>query len=439
MFTRLVATLARNPGGLTAWAVAVLTLGLPAALLGYSVPRLVWVGDTMPVVPTVAQQYRHGTRDLAPYLNPPRRGRWAAFDPRDPDPHCVRPGANGTGTYSNYPAGMELFAWPAVLVAALRGEDLSDDGVLLGIERQAAAAAGGLCVALFFLVALRIGPPPAAWLTAAFLATGSVVFSTLTQLLWQQTGVAIGVLVLLLVELRPRVTWRGTAVQAVACAVMVACRPSAAMVLVPFWLWVVTRDWRRGLVLPLAALLAYAPWAATYWALYRALLGPSMTMLGHAWTPAANVPGVLVSPGRGLFVYQPWLLLVVLLVWKRVRTDAERPLPRGWYAFVLGATACHVALVGSWGMWWGGYCWGSRLAAEIVPVFGLLTVRPVAHLLKRWSGRSLLVLVALAGLAVHLPYTHGPAMLWNADHAIDNHPEHLWDWRNPPFLYTLPK
>jgi hypothetical protein len=222
-----------------------------------------------------------------------------------------------------------------------------------------------------------------------------------------------------------------------ACALMLACRPSAVSFLVPFGVWVLVRDRRRGVVLPLAAVACYSPWAAMYWATYRTPFGPSMAFLGQTWTAAGNVLGVLFSPGRGVFVYQPWAWLVLLLLAKRVRTDPARPLPAGWYAFALAAVACHVVLVGSWGVWWGGYCWGSRLAAEVIPLLGLLAVRPVGFLIGRRWGWAVLAAVAAAGIALHAAYTYADGGVWNVERDIDRHPEYLWDWRHPPFLYPL--
>src|SRR5438874_13537259 len=146
MFTRLSDRLARNPGGPAAWLVALFTLALPTAALALAAPHPTWVADTLPVVPTVVRVYRDGTRDLARCLDHPRSGRWAFFHPADDCPYCVRPAFDGTGRYSSYPAGMEVFAWPAVLAADAAGWDLADDWVLFAIELRAAAVAGGLVV-----------------------------------------------------------------------------------------------------------------------------------------------------------------------------------------------------------------------------------------------------------------------------------------------------
>ena len=194
------------------------------------------------------------------------------------------------------------------------------------------------------------------------------------------------------------------------------------------------------------------PWAALYQITYGQPLGPALGFVtGHhasdAYQPTGNgwnfgrfVGGVLVSPGRGLFVYQPWLVLAFLLLVPAIRRDtgpeSGRPLPRGWYAFALAFLAFHLLVVGSWRVWWGGVCWGSRLAAEVVPVCGLLAVCPTSYFLARRWGRAVLLVIAVAGLAVHAPAMFGSALQWNnRPPGIDLDPTPLWDWSHPPFLF----
>ena len=403
--------------------VAILGVGAPAGALYANATEIIWAGDTVPVVATVERMYRAGTRDLSMYLPPSNRPRW---DVAGPTPYFVR--SEGTGTYSAYPAGMELFAWPGVMLADALGLDVADGGIQAWIEKLSAAALGGACLALFYLLALRFGSPQAAFATAWLLALGSAFTTTLGVLLWQQGGIVFGMLVALGVEVGRKPGWKGTLVQGVACGFMLACRPSAVTFLVPFGLWVLARDWRRGLLLPLAAAVAYAPWAAMYLAIYGNLFGPSMAVLGNRWSPGENLGGILVSPGRGLIVYQPWLVLLVGL-------RASRP----FLAFVAGVTVLHLALVSAWPVWWGGSCYGSRLVAELIPLAGLLVVKPVEELLASPRGRLLFLTLLILSFAMHLPCAFFDAWLWNAwPVCADADPSRLFDWNAPPFAFAMP-
>jgi hypothetical protein len=156
---------------------------------------------------------------------------------------------------------------------------------------------------------------------------------------------------------------------------------------------------------------------------------------GNAWVPGRSLAGVLFSPGRGLFVYQPWAALAFLLLCRTVRGHGGLPLPRGWYPFALAFVAFHLGVVGSWRVWWGGSCWGSRLAAEIVPVLGLLAARPIGWLLDRKWGVAVLAVIGVAGAWVHGVAMFTPALKWNAiPPGVDADPGRLWDWTDPPFF-----
>jgi hypothetical protein len=228
---------------------------------------------------------------------------------------------------------------------------------------------------------------------------------------------------------------------------MIACRPSAATFVIPFGAWVLARSPRRAAILVAAAAIAYLPWGVLYQSVYGQPFGPALGFLtghhssdafqptGNGWNFGRYLGGVLFSPGRGLLIYQPWIVLTFLLVVRSIRTSPDYPTPRGWYVFALAFLAFHLTVVGSWRVWWGGVCWGSRLAAEVVPVCGLLAVRPAAWLLERRWGAAIVVLVALAGLAVHAPAMYRPSALqWNnRPPGVDADPSRLWDWRHPPF------
>ncbi|MGC8878671.1 MAG: glycosyltransferase family 39 protein [Anaerolineae bacterium] len=106
-----------------------------------------------------------------------------------------------------------------------------------------------------------------------------------------------------------------------------------------------------------------------------------------------GIVGLLVSPGRGLFLYAPILLLALPAApafYRRFRSTAVFA-----YAIVLG----HVLLYSKWFMWHGGYAWGPRFMVPAVPflVLGILPAIEWAQRSVRWQG-VLIALVILSGL-----------------------------------------
>src|SRR5262249_26519706 len=139
------------------------------------------------------------------------------------------------GVYSAYPSGMVTFAAPVVAAARVTGADLDQTRVREHLEKLAACWVTVGCLALFFLLALhRVGPAPA-WAMTALLATGSVLYSTVGQALWQHGGVILCMLAALLLEFRQarRPALSMTLLQGGACALMVACRLSSALFVLP--------------------------------------------------------------------------------------------------------------------------------------------------------------------------------------------------------------
>ncbi len=428
--------LRHEPRSRAASLVALFGVALPSAYFYSTTTLHVWTGDTMPLVPTVVRMATHGERELSAFLPGAGLYRWDACGPGRP--YFTREVPGRPGVYSTYPAGMEAFVWPTVLVLKATGLDLMNDDLHLQIEKWTASLLAGASLALFYLIALHLGSPAGALAVTWLLATGSVFASTLGMLVWQQGGIVFWMLLALAVEFRTdgKPGGKGLLLQALACGWILACRPSAVTFLVPFGLWVLLRDRRRGILLPLLALLAYLPWAGMYWSIYRNPFGPSMGFLSERWNFGEDIPGVLFSPGRGLFMFQPLLMLAFLQPF--LKSNESSRTPAGWVPCVLGVVGLHVLLIGSWPCWWGGYCYGSRLVAECVPLLALFAVRPAGHLLSRPYGWLGLALLAAIGLAIHTPCLYHDAWLWNAfPLPADAHPERMWDWRHPPFLYGL--
>lgn len=103
-----------------------------------------------------------------------------------------------------------------------------------------------------------------------------------------------------------------------------------------------------------------------------------------------GISGLLISPGRGLFLYAPILLVSLLAIpafVQRHRLEA---------ALALLVSASHVLLYGRWFFWHAGYAWGPRFLVPIVP-FAVILMAP---LLEKLSGKEWLAFAALFLISV---------------------------------------
>ncbi len=422
------------------WRAVLLLVVLPDALFLLLRDAGMQSGDSRPVVLTAANLVTRGSAELSNFAESYTEAR--LFTSTDEPPYFFLrcPG----GYYSHYPSGMLPFALPIVAASDWLGADLDSPTVHSRLEKLTAAWVSAACLGLFFLLALHIVAPTPAYAMTAILATGSAMFSTVGQALWQHGGVIFWTETLLLAEFRcfraPNA--RTTLLQGAACAMMMACRLSAGVMVVLFGAWVFVRAPLRALAIAAVAAACLAPWAAVQQSVYGKPLGPmSVQMNGQFWDLKAGACcGVLFSPTHGLLVYQPWLLLGLLLLAPAVRkrmAPSRAPLPAGWQAWSLLAIGAHLAVVCSWCCWWGGWCWGSRLPSDAIPLAALLTLAPLSALLATARGRTLVGSLAVLSALMHVPSVYLRQTEWYCTEATCREERVQWRWSAPPFLFPL--
>ena len=80
-----------------------------------------------------------------------------------------------------------------------------------------------------------------------------------------------------------------------------------------------------------------------------------------------GISGLIAGPARGIIWYSPALLLAIpsaKLFWRQARPV---------FLFCVTLSLLYVLLYGKWYMWHGGYSWGPRFLAPILPFLALLT------------------------------------------------------------------
>ena len=164
--------------------------------------------------------------------------------------------------------------------------------------------------------------------------------------------------------------------------------------------YIATRDNGQGITdKPLPPILAFAlPLALTAlllggynYARYGDVLQTGYLPQEKFSTPwLEGITGLLISPGRGLFLYAPVLLVSLLATpafVKRHRLEA---------ALALLVSASSVLLYGRWFFWHAGYAWGPRFLVPIVPFVVIL----MAPLLEKLSGKGWLAFASFCLVSV---------------------------------------
>ncbi len=427
---------ARRQRGAKRWvhAVVSLLLALGVFLLAYRSPNDCTGWDAALALVGSQALLEHGTLNLDVYRGDPRLAYDLATDYRS------LPWRGGH--YHPY-VGVPVASIPAVWVARLCGRNMLE----VRTEAKLQNALSALVTAIVFLLLAglsRCYVDPATSLVIASVSTfGTMVTSTMGTALWDIDYLVVlvcGFLIWLARRGDRPIGPRAAALGLGLLAVGFVLRPSAGLLGFAFMVLLLgagTPRVRRVAVLALAAGATFAIWAQFIGQRYipgRYL--PLAPFLGNGH-PGVALPGYLVSPSRGLFVFCPFLLVTLAVVgikWRAAIRSAAPRLVLVWIAALLLAVAVKPA-------WWGGGGFGPRLLTELVPGWTLLTAWGWSQLQTFAPSVRRVVAASYLGLGSFAIFVHSYQGLfnvatqrWVAD--AEEHPEFFSDWRWPQFLAT---
>jgi Dolichyl-phosphate-mannose-protein mannosyltransferase len=328
---------------------------------------------------------------------------------------------------SFYPVSGAVLAVPFYLPAVLGGET-RDSPRWEHLAKRSAAAIVALSVALLYTALRRLTSPGMALCASAAYALGSSSWSVSSMGLWQHGPTQLGLAAALycLVRGHEEDRWLGAAGLPLAFAAI--SRPTGVLLALALSGYVV---WRRGPAqtarLAVAALpvAAFQAWYNLHY--HGDLLWTQFPPFkGWYWQgrPIESLSGMLLSPGRGLFVYSPVFVFSVVALacaWRRGGDPLLRAIGVG--------TLLVLAFYGKWKPWWGGATFGPRLLADLTPLLAFALHPWRAPLASSRVLRGLFAAVLLWSVAAHAVGAFWEDRSWNAGPIfVDRAPQRLWSW-----------
>jgi len=303
------------------------------------------------------------------------------------------------------------------------------------VEKIIASAFVGLTAVLLYLIAASRVSQPAAVALALTFAFATSAWSTASRSLWQHgPSMFLLALALLLQERRRSPLLIGLAL-ASACAI----RPTNLIPLTLGVSWILWQEPRRSVAFAAGAAAVLVPFLIVNQHVCGELT-PCYFPTSFHGNPffAEALAGNLASPGRGLFVYSPVFIFVI--VGGALRIAQRRIVPLE--VFAAGVVLLHwivVARVNA--TWWAGDSYGPRLFADVLPYLVYLLLPVIEWIEERAAPMRRFALVAFSasvavGIAMHAQgVLNAAAISWNHEPtSIDDDLDRLWDWRRPPFL-----
>jgi hypothetical protein len=346
-----------------------------------------------------------------------------ALPPSGPSPYYVRL-VHGR-VVSNYPIVPGLLNVPTFAVASWFGFDLQAQRFTLSHLTSAVVTA--LSAALMFLALSSVcrKRSTAVFFTCIY-AFATCAWSVASRGLWQHgPGMMFltGALVLLLYNKR-RASLAGFFL-----GMAVFTRPANIVFALALSAYVLSA---RRKIAP-----AFFAWAAipafllawyslVYWGSVLAL-GQGQGDSGFTGNVLIGLPGLLVSPGRGLFYFSPVFLFVIpeflgIFRWPNWREP---------YIYMAASVLLSLLLFAAWGVWWGGHSYGYRLLLESIPFLILFLARAYERFIANnrfvasmfFAMLGLSICVQLVGLLSPCGYNYVPD-------DINKHTQRLWDYRD---------
>jgi hypothetical protein len=412
---------------------ASLLIGLCCLLVYNANRRAISAGDTYPARYLPFAIWQHHTIFLDPIapLTAQGRGKEAYWMVPVPGGHII----------SLYPVVLPVLLSPLYLPAVgylhLRGwTDGRLDHTARIMEKLSASLVTALAAALLYLLLRRRATAPTALLLTLAYAFGTTTWVISSQALWQHGMAELLIIGALLLLTAPCTAPRALAA-GLLCGLIACNRPPDVILAAALGAYGLFWAGRRAALLVAAAAL---PMSLVL--LYN--LGVAHRIAGGYGRAGrasffqhdllSGLGGLLFSPTRGLFIFSPFLLFLVL-VWRHLPRD------RGERGLTLAMSAGVVLQVLLYARtdWRTGISWGPRFLTDLLPLLVWMLVPVVAAL--RGLGRACFLLAV--GIAVVI---EAVGAFWytgatdSALFAVTSGPRQLqaaWDWRNAPFIAPL--
>jgi hypothetical protein len=345
---------------------------------------------------------------------------------------------------SVYPIGQAVLAAPLIapVAAVLNVKDWNIPRQIYFArvaEKGAAAVLTALSVVVLFFALTRLTDRRYAFALAALFALGTSSWPISSQALWQQTGGQLcmaAALYLFVVWVRdPERKYRLVGVGC-CCAMAIFIRPTNIVFTAAFGIAAVLaeRRWKAGVLIAFPPALVAAALGVYNLVLFGSVFGGYGQYLAPNREPLRALVALLISPGRGLFFFSPFLIFALPALLNRHLWKSDlRPIVT---ACVLGIAA-HLTVVSFWAQWWGGHSWGWRLLTELGPAMVVLVALAVPTIHSSVALKA--TFVALGAVSVLIQAVGAycyPRGGWDAvPYPVDAH--RVWNWKDNPVSRSI--
>lgn len=149
----------------------------------------------------------------------------------------------------------------------------------------------------------------------------------------------------------------------------------------------------------------------------------------------AALYGNTFSPARGLFIFSPFLLLLLVSIKLNLRVLNDNK----WLWFFIAWIMIHLIIVSRFPTWWAGYSFGARFMLDVLPAFFIWSVLYLKANGIKPIPVKLFLLIAIP-ISIFINSYQGLynrySELWNGSPSVDKYNQFIFDWSYPPFMHN---
>jgi hypothetical protein len=335
---------------------------------------------------------------------------------------------------SVYPPGPALLALPVYALPVVAGISATSNW-LPYLEKLSATLIAALSVLFLYWALGELVAEKTALIIAIIYAFGTSTFSLSSQALWQHGPGQCLLSLALYFCLRGIKEDRFIpfAILALACSIVI--RPTNVLIALPFGLYVLHKY--PHLIIR-SALFALPP--LMFLCAYNYVYFGSVMSSGYNASTLVSVSsfsmpffeglsGLLLSPGRGLFIYSPILIFSIVGI---VKSWNERLMI---FRYLTMALVCDLILYSKYTWWGGGFCYGPRMLAELTPILCLF-LYPIFKIVERRCYLRLFFLaLSLVSISFHALGAFWYDGSWDTTTDLEAFYDRVWSWTNNPLVY----
>ncbi|MBU6422532.1 MAG: hypothetical protein KGJ98_03925 [Chloroflexota bacterium] len=348
------------------------------------------------------------------------------------------PPGPGDRVCSIFPPGISLLALPIVAPFVLAGASPADGALVIRVGHLAAAIVETIAALLLWSVLRRF--TSARWALGLVLLywLGTSVRTVASQALWQHAGVHLAIALGLWLVLRDgAVSLARELLAGIALGFGMVVRQTTLIPLVGSERFAGGTAWRARVALIVGAAIGVIPLFV-----YNAVAFGSPAEQGYGpklftTPPLTGLYGLLLSPSRGIFVYEPWTiaaLAALVLAWRRAGPAAERLRALGLAWLVL------LVFYALYVEWWGGRVFGPRFLDDMAPVLVAALAWGIGRglLARTWARVAFAVAAAWSLLLFNAAALVYDPNGWDTlPTNVNFDPSRLFSWSDPQWLSVL--